>query len=325
MMRLSSRHLMVFGGVLAAVLLSGCEYSGLNERDYGLSGRKSYKNFAVVEASTKRAVFKVRKKRIVVEPPQGYCLDDRSIAVTPKAGFALVAECLGSQSAELAQEAGSGNLAEAALPRAFPGILTVSISGEHAYGPDADALDDFEELLGSEAGSKLLGRGDNSAPGKVIATRRIGGALYVLIEATTANGSPILAQRFWRAFININERLVLVTVSSFTDRPIAEDAMLGFLAQQMVILRRVNGQLIDREESGIADNMMAALDVAGERGGVTQARAKTIRVASTRSAPLQVPIPPQRFASAGNGVGGPAPRSASVSAPNKSPAAPHRP
>ena len=239
MMRFGYRRPWLLAGALAVLALAACENPGLSGRDAELARLRAEKGFAVVEVAAERAVFAAHGQRIVVEPPQGYCLDEGSVAVTRNAAFALVAECMQDRQAELKN--GAGRAVEIALPRVFPGILTVSVSGEPAYGWEAGALDAFEEMLGAEAGLKLLSRGNSPAPGEITATRRIGGALYVLIEEPAAGDAPILAPRFWRAFININGRLVLVTVSSFSDRPIAEDAMMGFLAQQMTRLRRANG------------------------------------------------------------------------------------
>ena len=164
----------------------------------------------------------------------------------------------------------------------------------------------------------------------LVATRRIGGALYVLIEESSAGAASILAPRFWRAFIEINERLVLVTVSSFSDRPVAEDAMMGFLALQMTGLRRVNRLRAEEEEDKIAADMAASFDLADAQGGLTlvhsesaalipaPAPAAASAVISNGSDPVRAPVPRQRVASAGAGV----PRG---SAPARAPVAPQRP
>ena len=262
MMRFRYRRVWLLAGMLAAMALAACENPGLSGRDAELARVRAEKGFAVIEATAERAVFAVRGQRIVVEPPQGYCLDEDSVAVTRNAAFALVADCMQDHQAKLENGSGAGSAVEIELPRVFPGILTVAVSGEPAYGWEPAALDAFEELLDAESGLKLLGRGNSPAPGKIIATRRIGGALYVLIEEPSADEASILAPRFWRAFIDINERLVLVTVSSFDDRPVAEDAMMGLLAQQMTRLRRANGLRVNGEEGEIARQMAASLGAA---------------------------------------------------------------
>ncbi len=295
MMRFGHRRAWLLAGVLAVLALAACEEPGLAGRDAELARVRGARGFEVIEASAERAVFIARGQRIVVEPPQGYCLDQGSVAVTRKAAFALVADCMHDHQLKLVNGSGAGRAGEIELPRVFPAILTVSVSGEPAYGWETGAaLDAFEEMLGAEAGLKLLGRGNSPAPGEIMATRRIGGALYVLIEDPAAEDAPILAPRFWRAFININGRLVLVTVSSFSDRPMAEDAMMGFLAQQMTRLRRANGLRIDREEDEIARQMAESLDAVEGQGDSAVIRAASPAVAVGRAGPARAPVAPRR-------------------------------
>jgi hypothetical protein len=318
MMPSGYRRLRLFAGVLAVLALAACENPGVGGRDAEFARQHGEKGFAVIEVTAERAVFAARGKRIVVEPPQGYCLDEGSVAVTRSAAFALIADCMQDHQEKLENGSGAGRAAEITLPRVFPGILTVSVSGEPAYGREAGALDAFEELLGAEVGLKLLGRGNSPAPGGIIATRRIGGALYVLIEEPAAEDAPILAPRFWRAFININGRLVLVTVSSFSARPMAEDAMMGFLAQQMTRLRRANDLRVDREEDEIARQMAGSLGAAEGQGGLTVVRAaRPSAAALDQAGPARSPAPRQRVASTGAGNSAPAPA--------RAPAAPRRP
>jgi hypothetical protein len=295
MMPSGHRRSLLFAGLLAVLALAACENPGMGGRDAEFSRQHGERGFAVIEVTAELAVFAAHGKRIVVAPPQGYCLDEGSVAVTRNAAFALVADCMQDHQAKLENGSGAGRAAKITLPRVFPGILTVSVSGEPAYGSEAGALDAFEELLGAEAGLKLLGRGNSPAPGTIIATRRIGGALYVLIEEPVAADASILAPRFWRAFININDRLVLVTVSSFSDRPMAEDAMMGFLAQQMTRLRRVNGLRVNVEEAEIARQMVASLGAEDGQGGLTVVRtARPAPSARDARAPARAPPAPRR-------------------------------
>lgn len=248
-----------FALLLVALGLGACKTlpgeSGLDDELVRVRGEKG---FAVVSASAEQAVFAARGQRIRVEPPDGYCLEEDSAAVGRQAAFVLISDCLEQHQEKLENGAAPGN-GGAALPRSFPGILTVSISGAPAYGSEPGALDAFEELLVSQDGLELLGRGTGRQPGRVVATRRVGGALYVLIHEPVDEATSILAPNFWRAFLRVKDRLVLVTVSSFVDRPMAEDAMMGFLAQQMARLRSANGLRDNREEQTIAAAMIEKL------------------------------------------------------------------
>lgn len=304
-------------GAVLAMALAGCENLGENRADSELARLHGQKNFTIISSTARRAMFSARGQQIVVEPPRGYCLDHGSVTITRKAAFALVSDCLDNDSPGQAENAGEENVVDVVLTRVFPGILTVSVSGDPAYGTEPGALDAFEALLDTPAGQTLLGRGNSQKPGKIIAVRRIGGALYVLIEESAGGGGSILAPRFWRAFIDINDRLVLVTVSSFSDRPIADDAMMGFLALEMTELRQANSLASDSEEDEIASAFAARQGLGGGQGGLTAVQT----VPSNRTDPKRSPLPlwRGRVASIGSGSGG------GAHAPRRAPAAPRRP
>ena len=266
--------------VLGLLVLAGCETAGFSARDTELARQRGEIGFAILEQGAERAVFAANGARIAVEPPEGYCLDEESLAVTRRSAFALVADCMESQEQALANGASTE-----VLPRPFPGILTITVSGEAAFGEDPGAMSAFESLLGTVAGGRLLGRGDGSGPGRVIAADRVEGALYVLIEEATAEGSDsIFAPRFWRAFTEVNGRLVLVTVSGFSDRPLGEDEMLSFLASQMTALREANGLPASPSEGQLAATVLETLRAA---------RPEEV-AGATGDGPLLSPLPPRR-------------------------------
>jgi len=330
----------LLGAVLAVTLLGGCELpqqlpTGESEVKAELARVRGERGFAVVSATPAKAVFAARGQRIAVEPPPGYCLDESSITVSAKATFALVADCERENQATLINASATGASGETSLPRAFPGILTVSISGAPAYGPEPGALDAFEDMLDSEARLGLLGRGVSNQPGRIVATRRIDGALYVLIHEPVDPATSILAPNFWRAFLKVKDRLVLVTVSSFMDRPLAEDAMMGFLAQQMVRLRQANGLAVGIEEERIAAAMTAGLAArapveVGAPQPPVQSIKETVAAAEQAIAPDRAPLPRRRFATAqragaSSGAKAPATGTTTGTAPARAPVAPVRP
>lgn len=302
---------------LALSGLGGCKtLPGESSRDEEFARLRAEGGFAIVEAETNRVVFAAMGADVVVEPQKGYCLDGASVAVTGEAAFALVADCMHDHLAvEQAKAEGAGGH-EILLPRAFPGILTISVSGEPAYGPTPSGLDEFEALIRSASGRNLLSRGNNSAPGTIIGTKRIGGALYVLAEEPTTSGLSILAPRYWRAFAVIKDRLVLATVSGFRDHSIAEDAMLGFLAGQLAQLRRANGMRADREEDEIAQRMAGSFEVAATPEAISPPEPRVAKTAQVGSGPARAPAAPRRGADGGDRKSG--------SAPSRAPAPPRR-
>jgi hypothetical protein len=320
--QIGSRRPRILGLLLGVIGLTGCENYGASGVESELARIRAEKGFAVISSTTSRAVFAARGQRVVVEPPNGYCLDEDSVDVSRQAAFALVADCLQDRLVGLNNGSDAAAAREIALPRSFPGILTVSVSGEPAFDRNPQALDEFEAFIETAPGRKLIGRGDGGAPGTVIASRRVGGALYVLIEGPEAGGNRFLAPRFWRAFIDINDRLALITVSSFSDRPVAEDAMMGFLAQQIVRLRDVNGMPEDDEEVEIAGQLVETLDLASGTDTLTIGGDVSPTDTSDGTSPARAPLPPaRRIASAG----GATVAVLAGAGPSSAPMAPRRP
>ncbi len=85
----------------------------------------------------------------------------------------------------------------------------------------------------------------------MVAVKRMGGVIYVLVDENVT-GRSVLSSRFWRAFVGVNDRVVLATVSGFKSRAVSDTAMLVFLARQVQALRRANAMPRIEEEAAIA-------------------------------------------------------------------------
>lgn len=324
--RLASRPRRLRAGIalLALLALTGCVTLGESGRESELARTRG--DFAVLAKRPDRVVFAARGRKVVVRSPEGYCLDPEALETTGGSAFALISDCLEDRRAELAQEAraeGEGEVLAIDLPRSFPGIMTVSISGEPGVGAEPGALDAFETLLRSQQGRALLSRGSNGASGRIIATRRIGGAIYVLVgEDALAPG--LLAPRFWRGFLDVNRRLVLVTVSSFSDRPIGEDGMMAFLAEQMVQLRRANGLPEVAEEGRIAGEL-AKVFAEAPAEPLEVIRSEAGAVTEDGVAPSRAPRPPRSPKAPRRPVAVPQPQAPAAQAPAPQTPAPQTP
>lgn len=279
------RSIALWAALAAVLALAGCESPGFSNKNAELARRHGEVGFAVLEKGDHRAVFAVNGRKVAVVPPKGYCLDQDSLSVTKRSAFALVADCLRTEVKALAEDPGGP------AANAFPAILTITVSGETAFGAKPGAMSAFEALLGTPAGGRLLGRGEQGGTGRVVAAKRVDGALYVLVEERQAQGSDsIFAPRFWRAFTEINNRLVLVTVSCFNAKPLGDDRMLGFLASQIAALRAANDMSPGADGPEIANEVLAGLNTAPEPA----ATGKGTRAARSRQAPAAAPMAPRR-------------------------------
>jgi hypothetical protein len=314
--------------------LAGCVGPGF---DRGFSGREqewarghSAGDFSIVTADHSRAIVSALGNRIAIEPADGFCLASEAIETSDRSAFILLGDCALEDPDGF--PAGEGPLD---LPPGVPGIMTVSISGDPGFsrqGAEAETLADLQAFLESEEGRELLGRGGDGDGVSVVETRRIGDILYVLVEDPDGR-VPVLAPRFWRAFVELNDRLAVVTVSGFRDRPLPEDEMLRYLGDQVRQLEVANSEPLNdvvvevAERSGIAADARAsgapealsslardkgdrqirrASEVGSGPAPVPDLRPTSVIVATEEGEEFFWPVPQSRGAGAA-GQGGPAP------------------
>lgn len=252
--------------VLLAGLLTGLGGCAELNLEPGLSGRDAEwarvgapdgaDDFSVVSSSHDRAVVSALGHQIAVEPANGFCLAQEAIETSERSAFLLLGDCA------IEDPAGNGLPVEGRLdlPRGVPGIITVSISGDPGFsrlGSDAGDLADLQAFVESPDGRALLGRGGDGNRVSVADSRRIGSTLYVLVEDADG-GVPVLAPRFWRAFVELNERLAVVTISGFRDSPLPEEEMLRHLGDQVRQLQVANSEPVNEVPIQLAERAAPA-------------------------------------------------------------------
>lgn len=220
---------------IALLALPACEpQRGFSQRDAEAErARIATQPFHVVSASHQRAVVSARGRQVAIVAADGFCVAQESLETSGRSAFALIGDCVLESAAS---QKGS-------LPDGVPGIITVSISGDQGYrsdGEGAGSLSDLSTFLDSTEGRSMLGRGGSATSVKIEESRNIDGGLYVLVEDRNDQVVPILAPLFWRAFIDLNGRLTVVTISGFRANPMGQDEMLKHLVAQVKTLAEAN-------------------------------------------------------------------------------------
>lgn len=309
-------------GLVAALTLSGCETAPVAGRSLvseELSRVRSNALFRVEEVDHSRAYVVADGQRVVLSPVQGLCLTGEAIDLTESGVFAVVADCVTETPLEATGVAGdAGEIYR--LPPPFPGLMTLSVSAQPMFdGPTGReaALDRMQTFLETGAGLALLGRTGSGESVEVVDARRLGDALYVHVHDRDPGRLPLMSADFWRAFVEIEGRLILVTVSGFRDQPLSDDVMLAVLAAQVAELREANGAPLVRGEielaasvesflggyapeievaEGLAPPSSGRRQLGGPGGQAEVAGFGTVRVAepATGTAPGRAPLAPQR-------------------------------
>ena len=249
--------------LLGVAALSACD-------DPGFSGvgaewdRRHAGPYYVVSASPDRAVVSAKGRQVAITPAKGFCLARESVEATERSAFALIGDCALDSSTAAAPRGARGELQ---LPRGLPGIITVSVSGDPGFqgGADDKSLNDLSTFLDTSEGRRLLGRSGNGSSAKVVESRRIGDGVYVMVDDSNDGVVPVLDPKFWRAFVELNDRLAVITVSGFRDRPLGREEMLEHLVAQVQTLRVANRYPIN--ETGI---------LVAERGSRRQAEVQSL-------------------------------------------------
>ncbi|MEM9044329.1 MAG: hypothetical protein AAGC81_06520 [Pseudomonadota bacterium] len=244
------RSILVFSLVGLALAMSACDQLGESAVDAELKRIKSLKGFAVLEQTRDKAEIAAQGKKLWIAASKGFCIAPDSIEVSRRGIVAVIADCVDGEIVVTTAETG----ATIELPPSFPGVVTVSVTGKRGLRETSaiTSVAALETFLESKDGRRLLGRTQQSKTIEVRDMRRIGDALYVHVHDTEGDALGIFAPDFWRAFLPIRDRLVLVTVNSFAARPLDDEDMMGFLATQVVRLHEANGSRPSSEELAIA-------------------------------------------------------------------------
>jgi hypothetical protein len=140
---------------------------------------------------------------LVVAPPAGYCADPVSSRL--RAGFAVLAPCLTLGT-------------EAPVP-AILGVATVQ-GGEAGSAMVTGGEGDLQAFLASPSGAGLLASSASGGAITVLSTQTQTGRVTVHFRDSGTPPMDGLGQDEWRAFTDVNGRLVTVSV-----RGLAEEAL----------------------------------------------------------------------------------------------------
>jgi hypothetical protein len=160
---------------------------------------------------------------VIAAGPEGYCVDPS--ASNARTGFAMIAGCDAIEGGD-------------ARPR-LNGLIVVQ-SGAANTAAVTGAEDAFRAFLESEAGRSLLSRSGDAQTIDLDGTQAGDGRVTVYFDDTAPNEIIGVGPHEWRTFLDLNGRLVTVTVLSFSAAPIGEAAGDALLNQAVDALIAAN-------------------------------------------------------------------------------------
>ena len=206
-----------FGAFVACgLVLAGCDPATMQALSAG--------------GSPSRAKVTVAGRPVVIAAPPGFCVDAPSTTLTSAGAFVLMSDC-----ALLGQKAGRGAPVGAAL------TASVSSGGLGGEGDDeASTLDDLQDFLDTADGRAMLGRSGRGDRVRVLSKQLRGDVLYVLVEDRGQQPIAGIDPRFWRAFLEVNGRMTVLSVIGFEGTGPGLQEGLNELAAAAAAIRAAN-------------------------------------------------------------------------------------
>ncbi|SFR59938.1 hypothetical protein SAMN04488005_3159 [Yoonia tamlensis] len=149
---------------------------------------------------------------IIAQAPTGYCVD--GAASNPETGFAVLALCATLQ--------GGGAIPSTAA------VATIQIGAANS-GMVAGGETALRDFLESDAGAALLSGSGDSSTISVVDAQSSRGRVTVNFSDSAPHSMPGLQSHEWRAFKDINGRLVTVALRGLATAPLDESTGIWLL------------------------------------------------------------------------------------------------
>jgi hypothetical protein len=185
---------------------------------------------ATMGTAPSRTNVTVAGRSVTVAAPPGFCVDAASTAVSAEGAFVLMSDC-----ALLGAAASSRPPVAAALTAS---ISTGGLAGE---GDAADTLEDLQDFAATSDGRALLGRSGRPERVRILASQVRNGVLYVLVEDRGPMPVAGIDRRFWRAFLEVNGRMAVLSELGFGDAGADPQQGLNQLAALARSIQAANG------------------------------------------------------------------------------------
>ena len=168
---------------LVALLVAGCDPA------------------TMAAGSPSRQKVTVAGQVVTIAAPPGHCIDTTSTRIDPAGAFVLMNDC--------------GGTGAARPPRAS---LTASVSSGGLTGEGdaaAGSLAELRDFVTTPDGLALVGRSGRARGVRVLDEKLTNGVLFVLVEDSGPQPIAGLDRRFWRAFLEVNGRMTVLSVLGF--------------------------------------------------------------------------------------------------------------
>lgn len=149
----------------------------------------------------------VAADQVVIAGPSGFCVDPDSSQTSAAVPFVMLGNCATI----------SGN-SRATQPD-VKAVLTASVGPPDSGGAIAGASAEMDRYFRSDEGRRTLSRDGDAATVQVLDSFEEAGIFYLRSSDTSAAPFPDVSEDQWRAYMEVNGRLVSAAVLGFKDAP----------------------------------------------------------------------------------------------------------
>jgi hypothetical protein len=170
----------------------------------------------------------VTRDLVVITGPEGYCVDPTATRNSEDTGFVLMGNC-----------AAIANSRRVVQPATLA-VLTAAVSAASDGGRLADSMADLDAFFRSEDGLRLISRAGDAESVTVLDTL-VEGDVFLLHASDTSDGAIDGVQEdYWRAYLDIGNRLATLSVIALEDRALSRDESLETLRGFVMAVQQAN-------------------------------------------------------------------------------------
>lgn len=174
----------------------------------------------------------VAGRDITIAAPPGFCVDPASTSVGAAGAFVMVSDC--------ALLGGRPNGTPPAGAVMTASIASATVRPAEGDGEGAGSLAELERVAATAQGRALLSRSGRGDRVRVAATRSRNGVLYMLIEDRGAQPIDGIEPQFWRAFLEVQGQLAVISVLGFEGAGVGPTEGLAYLQSFADAIQRAN-------------------------------------------------------------------------------------
>ena len=176
---------------------------------------------------TQKSTIEVSGRPIIIEGPRGFCMDRQASQIAEDNAFVLLGNC----------NAVSTN-GRGASPK-IKALLTATISGS-GQGSVTDSMNSMDAFFRSETGRTALSRSSDPGTVQILDSFQQDDVYYLRARDSSTGIVPDASDDYWRAYFDLRDQIVSVSVIGFQSDPISPDVGLSTVQEFTGLIRNRN-------------------------------------------------------------------------------------